>query len=101
MRLNTLWTRLHPHATRLRACDKPAWFHSICSVMTTQQGIDRVQNGTLTHDNRHNKLSVVCEEINARVTAFLSSDPGTDRLHRVQEQSRASLRVIREASTLR
>ncbi|QIW99701.1 hypothetical protein AMS68_005219 [Peltaster fructicola] len=68
--------------------------------MTAQQSAGGSQNGSLTHDGGGEKattLPAVCREINTRLTTFLAADPGTERLRRVQEQSRLSLRVIREA----
>lgn len=42
-------------------------------------------------------LAVVCEQIHERVEKFLSKQTTDERIQRVQEQSRISLRVIEEA----
>ncbi|TKA67574.1 hypothetical protein B0A49_06724 [Cryomyces minteri] len=42
-------------------------------------------------------LPLLCAKINARVAAFLAADAATERLRRVQEQTRISLGVIEEA----
>jgi len=42
-------------------------------------------------------LPELCAQVHARLEAFLASTPDTERLRRVQEQSRRSLKVIEEA----
>ena len=42
-------------------------------------------------------LPTICAQVHDRLEAFLASEPKTERLRGVQEQSRVSLRVIDEA----
>jgi len=51
---------------------------------------------TIAQDNEPD-LSALCNKVHARITAFLDTEPATDRLRKVQEQTRLSLRIIDEA----
>lgn len=42
-------------------------------------------------------LPVICAQVYERLETFLTSDPKTERIKEVQEQSRLSLRIIEEA----
>ncbi|KAI9829861.1 MAG: hypothetical protein M1819_005959 [Sarea resinae] len=44
-----------------------------------------------------NDLHQLCRQLNARITAFLEQDAPTDRLKRVQQQTRISLGVVEDA----
>lgn len=43
------------------------------------------------------ELPALCAQIHARLNAFLETEPATDRIRSVQDQSRTSLKVIEEA----
>jgi len=47
--------------------------------------------------NGGTSLRALCSELHARIEAFLQEDVKTERLKRVQEQTRHSLDVIQEA----
>jgi len=49
------------------------------------------------HAGKSSSLPVTCAEVNTRVEAFLNAEPKTDRIRKVQEQSRLSLRILGEA----
>ncbi|KAI7254928.1 hypothetical protein KC335_g14136, partial [Hortaea werneckii] len=51
---------------------------------------------TITQDPPQ-ALPELCAQVHARVAAFLRTEPGTERLRNVQQQSRLSLRILEEA----
>lgn len=63
-------------------------------------------NGNPNHETRRTEtiaqnlepdLAPLCAKVHARITAFLDAEPATDRLRKVQEQTRLSLKIIDEA----
>lgn len=57
---------------------------------------ERRNTSNSTHLNSPS-LPLICTKVNERLEAFLASEPKTERLRGVQEQSRLSLRIIEEA----
>ncbi|KAI7434040.1 hypothetical protein KC364_g15028, partial [Hortaea werneckii] len=51
---------------------------------------------TITQDPPQ-ALPELCAQVHARVAAFLRTEPATERLRNVQQQSRLSLRILEEA----
>lgn len=51
---------------------------------------------TITQDPPQ-ALPELCARVHQRVQAFLNAEPATERLRRVQHQSRLSLRILGEA----
>ena len=49
------------------------------------------------HSNGHSSLRSICVELRNRIEAFLQEDVQTERLRKVQTQTRISLRAIEEA----
>lgn len=47
--------------------------------------------------NGEGRLSALCAKVHARVTAFLDAEASTERLKNVQDQTRLSLKVVKEA----
>lgn len=64
------------------------------TAQPSQLGTSGLQNGFLRPEG---ELPIVCSEVYSRLSAFLAEEPSTDRLRKVQEQSRISLQVIHEA----
>ncbi|PSK38061.1 hypothetical protein B9Z65_1252 [Elsinoe australis] len=63
-------------------------------------------NGNPNHETRRTEtiaqnlepdLAPLCAKVHARITAFLDAEPATERLRKVQEQTRLSLKIIDEA----
>lgn len=42
-------------------------------------------------------LAQICARVHAQITAFIDADATTDRLRRVQEQTRLTLRILDES----
>jgi len=51
---------------------------------------------TIAQDNEPD-LSALCSKVHARLAAFLNAEPSTERLRKVQEQTRLSLKICDEA----
>jgi len=51
---------------------------------------------TIAQDNEP-YLPALCARVNARVNAFLDTEASTERLRKVQEQTRLSLKIFDEA----
>lgn len=82
-----------PPDRRLPSCRRP--------VMTGEplKGVPSDSHGntaTITQDPPQ-ALPELCAQVHARVAAFLRTEPGTERLRNVQQQSRLSLRILEEA----
>lgn len=51
---------------------------------------------TIAQDNEPD-LSALCAKVRARLGAFLDAEPSTERLRKVQEQTRLSVKICNEA----